>query len=144
MVYSTKLLRITKFEYLAHPRLNDLAPRRFSMNNAFSINKEVLEHKYHRTRFFTSRFGCSTFGAERLLFASRFSSPGHPQRAALITLELVGTGGQYCAVVDIPFRAIFGRSMFERAHDDNLGYLHVPTSSPAAKYMYDTQQTCSV
>lgn len=74
-------------------------------------NKAVLEHKYYRTRFFTSRFGCSRSGAQRLLIALEFSHPGHHHMGVFSTLELVGTGGKYCAVVDVPYMAMMDRSI---------------------------------
>lgn len=122
MVYSTKLLRITKFERqprrLARARLvkprTSLVPQPFphsSIEMDLEHNKAVLEHKYYRTRFFTSRFGCSRSGAQQLLIALEFSHPGHQRMGVFSTLELVGTGGKYCAVVDVPYMAMMDRSI---------------------------------
>ena len=79
---------------------------RFSFLKSPTFNKALLEHKFPAIHFITNRFSCSKASAKRVVNALKTQQvhvhDDYNGNDRFGVLELVGTDGKYCAVVQYP------------------------------------------
>lgn len=86
-----------------HRVFGSLAPK-FSFLKSPTFNKALLEHKFPAIHFITNRFSCSKASAKRVVNALKNNQVHdyYNGNDRFGVLELVGTDGKYCAVVQYP------------------------------------------